>query len=39
MLGEIDYAAKRHKAARGETVLLEQMFNHLQIVGRAWTMT
>ena len=32
-LGEIDSAAKRHETAGGEAVLLEQMFDDLQIVG------
>jgi hypothetical protein len=32
-LGQIDSAAKRHETAGGEAVLLEQMFDHLQIVG------
>ena len=31
-LGQIDSAAKRHETAGGEAVLLEQMFDDLQIV-------
>ena len=32
-LEQIDSTAKRHETAGGEAVLLEQMFDHLQIVG------
>ena len=32
-LGQLDSAAKRHETAGGEAVLLEQMFDDLQIVG------